>query len=179
MVVDLGSLGGVSTGCADEHSTGLVALKAAGFSPTADDGFVKRIAGKPSKPDINKAYWSYWRATKLSDGRYSAWSYATLGPAGYRPKPGDSEGWHYVLLSDPRTPPRVAPSGADPRSGAASAQPTANASPPSTPSPSSSAESAEPAGSSGSPVGAIVVAAILVAAAGGLAGRRILKGRRR
>ena len=40
VVVDFGSLGGISTKCATCYGTGLAALKSAGFSPTVDDGFV-------------------------------------------------------------------------------------------------------------------------------------------
>ncbi|GAA0338993.1 hypothetical protein GCM10009529_17010 [Micropruina glycogenica] len=109
VVVDFGSLGGISTKCATSYGTGLAALKSAGFSPTVDDGFVYKIAGKPSKPDINKAYWSYWHATKNDDGSYSSWSYSNVGAASYKPTKGNAEGWRYVLLSDPKTPPQAKP----------------------------------------------------------------------
>ena len=33
-------------------------------------GFVDKINGKPGKPDRNKAYWSYWHATRKADGSY-------------------------------------------------------------------------------------------------------------
>jgi len=109
VVVDLGSLGGVSTRCASSFATGLAALRSAGFAPTVEDGFVYKISGKPSKPDINKAYWSYWHATKQSDGSYSAWSYSNQGGGRYQPKQGNAEGWRYLSVSDPRTPPGAKP----------------------------------------------------------------------
>jgi hypothetical protein len=109
VVVDFGSLGGVSTKCATSFDTGTKALKSAGFSVTIDDGFVYKIGGKPSKPDINKAYWSYWHATKKADGSYSDWNYSNLGGNGYHPTKGNAEGWRYQSLSEGKVPPGVAP----------------------------------------------------------------------
>lgn len=110
VVVDFGSLGGgVQSKCATSHGTGLAALRSAGFSPTVDEGFVYKISGKPGKADINKAYWSYWHAKADGNGGYSAWAYSNLGAGSYQPKQGDAEGWRFVLLSDPRTPPQASP----------------------------------------------------------------------
>ena len=242
VVVDFGSLGGISTKCATSYDTGLAALKSAGFSPTIDDGFVYKIAGKPSKPDINKAYWSYWHATRQDDGTYSSWSYSNLGASSYKPSKGNAEGWRYVSLSDPKTPPQAAPpsdvasptptptkttakptpkpsasktttkasaTGASATKTTASpnatktasatataaktqarASATATASEPGTATATTESDGAhsdaaqQPAaapaesGSVGSPMGAIVVGAIVVAAAGGLGGWWMLKGRR-
>jgi hypothetical protein len=113
VVVDFGSLGGTSTKCATSYDTGTKALKSAGFSVTIDDGFVYKISGKPSKPDTNKAYWSYWHATKQSDGSYSDWSYSNLGANSYHPTRGNAEGWRYQSLSDGKVPPAAAPPKAD------------------------------------------------------------------
>ncbi|MFT4108151.1 hypothetical protein [Propionicimonas sp.] len=113
VVVDYGSLGGTSTKCATSYGTGLAALKSAGFGVTIDDGFVYKINGKPSKPDINQAYWSYWHATKKSDGSYSDWSYSNLGASSYHPTSGNAEGWRYQPLSDGKVPPAIAPPATD------------------------------------------------------------------
>lgn len=109
VVVDFGSLGGTSTKCATDYGTGTKALKSAGFNVVINEGFVYTIGGKPSKPDINKAYWSYWHATKKDDGSYSDWSYSNLGADSYHPTQGNAEGWRYQSLSDGKVPPSVAP----------------------------------------------------------------------
>lgn len=109
VVVDYGSLGGVSTKCASSYGTGLKALRSAGFSPTVEDGFVLKINGKPGNPDPNQAYWSYWHAKQTDDGSYSNWSYSSLGAEAYHPKKGDAEGWRYQKLSEGKTPPGARP----------------------------------------------------------------------
>lgn len=110
VVVDYGSLGGgVASRCAVSYATGLTALGSAGFEPTTVEGFVYTISRKPSKANINKAYWSYWHAAADGNGGYNAWTYSTLGATSYTPKQGDAEGWRYVLISDPKTPPQAAP----------------------------------------------------------------------
>jgi len=109
VVVDFGSLGGVSTECATSYGTGAAALRSAGLSPTLDGGMVTKIAARPSTPDLNKAYWSYWTANRKSDGSYSGWSYSNLGASSSHPKQGNAEGWHYVSLSDAKAPPAAAP----------------------------------------------------------------------
>ena len=109
VVVDYGSLGGSSTQCASSHATGKAALTSAGFSPTLDSGMITKISGKPSNPDINKAYWSYWKATLTSDGSYSGWSYSTLGASASRPAKGNAEGWRYQSLSEGKVAPSAAP----------------------------------------------------------------------
>lgn len=250
MVVDFGSLGGgVVTRCATSYSDGVAALRSANFNPNVDEGFVYKISGKPSKPNINKAYWSYWHAKADGKGGYSAWTYSNLGAASYHPKKGDAEGWRFVLISDPRTPPQAAPpknsaespkprptktapkpkpkptkggvadkpsakpTASKPRSTrAASTNPTATASKATSKRPTKKASSTATAGGSataagtttmagtpsegdqsavaqeqpgtadgsapGSPVGAIVTGAVIVAAAGGLGGWWLLKGRK-
>jgi hypothetical protein len=109
VVVDFGSLGGISTECATSYGSGAAALRSAGFDPTFDDGMLTKIAGKPSTPDLSKAYWSYWAANRRSDGSYSGWSYSNLGASSSHPKQGNAEGWHYLSLSDAKAPPAAAP----------------------------------------------------------------------
>lgn len=109
VVVDFGSLGGVTSRCATSFGTGSTALRSAGFSPTISEGFVDRISGKPGKPDRNKAYWSYWHATRKADGSYGGWTYSNLGANGYKPTAGNAEGWRYQSLSDGKVPPGSAP----------------------------------------------------------------------
>ncbi len=109
VVVDFGSLGGVSSRCATSYGTGMAALRSAGFSPTVSEGFVDKINGKPGKPDRNKAYWSYWHATRKADGSYNGWTYSNLGANSYRPSAGNAEGWRYQSLSDGKVPPGAAP----------------------------------------------------------------------
>ena len=101
VVVDYGALGGgVATNCATSFSTGTNALRSAGFSPTLESGMITQISAKPGKTEINKAYWSYWQATRKSDGSYSGWSYSNAGSNASHPTKGNAEGWHYVNLSD-------------------------------------------------------------------------------
>ncbi|MBK8447654.1 MAG: hypothetical protein IPL41_13505 [Micropruina sp.] len=180
VVVDFGSLGGAtSTECATSHVTGLDALRSAGFAPLFRDSFVYSISGRPSKPDINKAYWSYWQAIKQDDGSYSAWTYSTLGAGVSQPEQGSAEGWSYISLGAGNTPPGVKP----PTGGTGSVPPTASSSPDTTqaaPADATPQSSAAPdAGNgSGSPVGAIVVGSVVVAAGAGLGGWWLLKGRK-
>ena len=110
VVVDFGSLGGgVHTKCATKYSTGTAALKSAGFKVTKEKGFIYKINGKPSNPDISEAYWSYWHATKKSDGTFSAWAYSNKGADNYRPKKGNAEGWRYQALADGKVAPTKLP----------------------------------------------------------------------
>lgn len=180
VVVDFGSLGGgTSTECATSHGTGLDALRSAGFAPVFRDSFVYQLSGKPSKPDITKAYWSYWQATEQDDGSYSAWTYSTLGASVSQPEQGSAEGWSYISLGDGTTPPGVKP----PTDGTGSVPSTASSSPettqaaPADATPQSSA-APEAGNGSGSPVGAIVVGSIVVAAGAGMGGWWLLKGRK-
>lgn len=109
VVVDFGSLGGgVSTRCATSYSNGNAALRAT-FGATFSGGMVTAIAKKPANPDIYKDYWSYWHASRRSDGSYSGWSYSNLGAASYHPAKGSAEGWHYVSLSGSASPPGAKP----------------------------------------------------------------------
>jgi hypothetical protein len=109
VIVDYGSLGGVSTACATSYSTGTTALRSAGFSPTLDNGFLTKINGKPSAPDPQTAYWSYWQATRQADGSYSGWKYASTGANSSHPVKGNAEGWHYVSVSGGASAPGATP----------------------------------------------------------------------
>lgn len=109
VVVDYGALGGTSTKCATSFSTGTKALRSAGFSVVIDGGFISKIGGKPSNPDPNKAYWSYWHATRQADGSYSAWDYSNLGADDYHPAQGNAEGWRYQSLSEGKAAPQADP----------------------------------------------------------------------
>lgn len=134
VVVDYGSLGGgVSTKCATSYSTGTAALRAT-FGAKVDGGMITAIAGKPGKKaDIYKDYWSYWHASRRSDGSYSGWSYSNLGANAYHPTKGAAEGWHYVSISGsasgPGTKPPTNPVAvAKPKPRATTKAPTASAS---------------------------------------------------
>ncbi len=99
VVVDRGG-SDVSVRCATKHSTGLEALKSAGFSLETTTGsygeFVDRINGFPETLDATYAnYWGYWHATPKADGTWSAWTSSADGASNYDPKPGSVEGWHY------------------------------------------------------------------------------------
>ncbi|MGV8908381.1 MAG: hypothetical protein ACOH1Y_05315 [Propionicimonas sp.] len=113
VVVDFGSLGSTSTECATSYGTGTAALRSAGLPPTLDSAMIVKVGGLPSNPDLNKAYWSYWHATRKSDGSYSGWSYSTLGANGYHPSKGNAEGWHYQSLSGGNVPPAARPPAAE------------------------------------------------------------------
>lgn len=140
VVVDFGSLGGTTTKCASSFSTGTAALKSAGFSPSLDGGMVLKISGKPSSPDINQAYWSYWHASLKSDGSYSDWSYSNLGGSAYHPNKGDAEGWRYQPLSDGKVPPAAAPPAAEEPSASPTPTPTKSSKPTATAKPSATAK---------------------------------------
>lgn len=181
VVVDFASLGGgISTSCATSHDSGVGALRSAGFAPVVEDGFVLEIAGKPSKSDLSKAYWSYWQATKNDDGGYTDWTYSDLGAASSHPGKGDAEGWKYVSLSAGNTPPGAKPPSGEtgPAATATSGAPTVPASIDPTddrPTPDATATG----DGAGSPVGAIVAGSVVVAGAAGLGGWWMMKGRKR
>lgn len=109
VVVDFGSLGGgTQTRCATKYGTGTAALKSAGFTVTKDGGMITRLNKKPATPS-SKGYWSYWHATKKSDGTFAAWSYSTKGADSFKPAKGNVEGWRYLSLSGSRQAPSVKP----------------------------------------------------------------------
>jgi len=144
VVVDYGPLpGGIKTGCASKYSTGAAALKST-FSVVISDGFVSKIGGLPSNPDPNKAYWSYWHATRQTDGSYSNWSYSTLGADAYHPTKGNAEGWRYQSLSEGKAAPRASAPTATAAEPAPSPTPT-KASPPPSKKPTAKATASAPA----------------------------------
>ena len=109
VIVDFGELGGITTKCATKFDTGTAALKSAGFTPTLESGMIVKLDGKPSKPDIYKAYWSYWQATRSADGSFSEWKYSDLGANSYHPTKGNAEGWRYQALADGKVKPGATP----------------------------------------------------------------------
>lgn len=134
VVVDFAGLGGgVQTRCAaGDPSSGVEALRSAGFSPTRaaqEPGyFVCRINGKPTddpcqRASPSSAYWSYWHGRPGG-----SWSYSGTGPASYNPGPGEVEGWAFGAGNSPSVrPPAAAPKPAPPPTSAP--PPTADAAP--------------------------------------------------
>ena len=91
--------------CATEFSSGLAALKSAGFN-VAGSAFVSGINGYPAAPS-RTGYWSYWHAaepaiTTSVDGTDETstwtydWEYSDEGAATYVPRAGSIEGWRFV-----------------------------------------------------------------------------------
>ena len=159
VVIDYGSIGQPTrTACATDFGTGTAALKSAGVAVTISDGFVYKLDAEPAKPDINKAYWSYWHATVKADGTYSDWAYSQLGSGEYHPTKGNAEGWHYVSLSDaaagpgtkPPDNPVVTPS-PSPTKTSSTPHPSATATATKSASPTPTRTSASPTASSASP----------------------------
>ena len=109
VVVDYGALGGTSTACAGSYSTGMVAVRSAGFAVVLDAGMVVKINGLPSVANIQQNYWSYWHATRQADGSYSAWSYSSVGPSSFHPTAGEAEGWRYAPVGGGYVAPGVSP----------------------------------------------------------------------
>src|SRR3954447_22085795 len=111
VVVDFASLGGgTHRECAaGDPSSGLAALRGAGFTPTRaaqEPGyFLCRINGKPANDPCQRtspanAYWSYWHAKPGG-----TWAYSSLGPADYAPAPGAVEGWAFGAGKPPSSSP--------------------------------------------------------------------------
>src|SRR5207253_9152237 len=95
-----------------DPASGLAALRGAGFTPTRaaqEPGyFLCRINGKPANDPCERtspanAYWSYWHAKPGG-----TWTYSSLGPADYDPKPGTVEGWAFGAGKPPSSPPPTA-----------------------------------------------------------------------
>lgn len=178
VVVDATELGGkISTECATDHSTGLVALESAGFTTRFAKGMLSQIDGLPADGRIaNGHYWSYWTATRADDGSYSEWRYASIGPSSSRPKAGNAEGWRFVA-TEAKTPPpprEAPPAGSDP------IPPDAvSPSVPSTPD-STALPPAEDSTQPGElPWGVIVTAGVIVLGGAGLGAWWLTTGRRR
>ncbi len=96
VVVDRGN-GQETVRCATKYSTGLAALKSAGFTVGSDKtGFVNRIQGFPLAIDTTfSKYWGYWHASPKPDGTWGDWESYLVGASGSAPKKGDAEGWYY------------------------------------------------------------------------------------
>jgi hypothetical protein len=114
VVVDYGSLGGTSVGCATSPGTGIEVLRAAGHSVEyvpRQQGLVCTIDRRPDPCNgaPTTAYWSYWHAEPGG-----TWSYSTQGAVTYGAKSGTVEGWAFGAGKPPamRPPsrPRPAPS---------------------------------------------------------------------
>jgi hypothetical protein len=96
VVVDYGSLGGTSVGCARSTGSGIDMLQAAGHTVTyvspRQPGFVCTIDRLPDPCNgaPSSAYWSYWHASAGG-----TWSYSTVGAASTHPKAGTVEGWAF------------------------------------------------------------------------------------
>ncbi|MDT0530275.1 hypothetical protein RM555_14885 [Micromonospora sp. DSM 115977] len=114
VVVDFNELGGGTVvRCArGEQSTGLAALKNAGFQITGTlrwgEGFVCRIEGRPSTASEKcvdtppaSAYWSYWHATNGG-----SWTYSDKGVLNRKPPAGSFEGWSFSLNRNANDAPR-------------------------------------------------------------------------
>jgi hypothetical protein len=112
VVVDYGSLGGTSVGCATTLGSGLDVLKAAGHTVTfvspRQQGFVCTIDRLPDPCNgaPSTAYWSYWHASAGG-----TWSYSSVGAASTHPKSGTVEGWAFGAGKPPamRPPSRPRP----------------------------------------------------------------------
>lgn len=89
-------------GCATEFTTGLVALKSAGFDVTGT-GFITKINSYPATANINTAYWAYWQGTVSTPTAGSptvSWNYSNLGATSSAPKAGTVEAWRYTQLNE-------------------------------------------------------------------------------
>jgi len=100
VVVDRGN-GQETVRCATKYATGLEALKSAGFSVEAKDGFVNRVQGFPKVLDGTwSKYWGYWHATPKDDGTWNAWESYMVGAGASHPVKGSVEGWYYGGYSE-------------------------------------------------------------------------------
>lgn len=99
--------GHVDTGCASKFSTGVEALKSAGFDIGSTDFggdlgmFIDSINGYPENPDKFYAYWGYFHGQPAGRNAETKWEYSQLGASNYHPKPGSIEAWHYMLIDGP------------------------------------------------------------------------------
>ena len=101
VVVDRGT-GAPSTVCVtvDDRATGAEVLEARARQlgtppPRYENGLLCAIDGYPTSGCVEGAdegyrYWAYWHG----DGS-GGWTYSSLGPAGYRVRDGDVEGWAF------------------------------------------------------------------------------------
>jgi len=106
VVVDRGN-GQATTRCATKYSTGVKALRSAGFSVKTFDtqygASVCQIRKFPAKCDktFGSGYWSYWNSVQNADGTWGEWTYAMSGPATSKPARGTAEAHLWVPSSIP------------------------------------------------------------------------------
>ncbi len=142
--------------CATSYSTGLVALRSAGFEvQTSGSSFVCRIDGRPDTCTLSTPYWSYWHATRAADGTWGAWQYSTRGATAYTPSAGSAEGWAYGNGTPPTgTPPAGSPASTSttkPATSSSTARPATSTSKPAASTSKPAASSTQPATSSAQP----------------------------
>lgn len=99
----------VKGGCATEFSTGREALTSAGFDIVAPGGFLTHIDGVPAAPGPQD-WWTYWQLNPTDAGRYTDWSFSSLGMDSAAPLAGSVEGWalhdsYSVTAPPPKTNP--------------------------------------------------------------------------
>ncbi|MDR1833357.1 MAG: hypothetical protein LBQ92_01710 [Propionibacteriaceae bacterium] len=101
VVVDTGTA--TTVRCATKYSTGLEALKSAGFTLGMGEGggFVCQINANPSKCDYTAGWWSYWHATQNADGTWGAWSDSQKGAGEVKGVKGVAEGWRLLPPTSP------------------------------------------------------------------------------
>jgi len=163
--------------CATSFSTGMDALRSAGFEVQTEGEFVCRIGGRPDTCTMKAPYWSYWQAERDADGRYGAWQYATTGPAGYHPVAGAAEGWSFGDSKQPAGlpgQPSAAPASPTPDSPTAPPATTPPATPTATP---TTLPASAPSANAGTPVAALLTVGVLVAAGAGVAVLVLRRGR--
>lgn len=97
---------GVTQRCSHTTSNGAAAVRSIVSTAWTSDGLLLQINGSPSKPDIQKAYWSYWWWTG------SSWTYANKGAYGDKNLAGKVRAWKYVTLSGGNRPPSWRPAAA-------------------------------------------------------------------
>lgn len=95
VVVDRGN-GQDTVRCATKYSTGLAALKSAGFTLGFDpSGYLNRINGFPVALPTNGNFWNYYTATPKQDGTWSEWTFSQSGADASTPVMGAVEGWQF------------------------------------------------------------------------------------
>lgn len=97
---------GVTQRCSHTTSNGAAAVRSIVSTAWTSDGLLLQINGSPRKPDIQKAYWSYWWWTG------SSWTYANKGAYGDKNLAGKVRAWRYVSLSGGNNPPSWKPAAA-------------------------------------------------------------------
>lgn len=111
VVIDFQELGGgVNVRCASPppFRSGFEVLQRADITYDQYQGFVCRIAGKPSSDPCDHypssgPYWAYWYAA-----RGGQWKYSPQGAGARKPPPGSVDGWSYADASGHASPPRYA-----------------------------------------------------------------------